>query len=189
MLSFDSHTSQGGKGELLFYGEKGPVRLRSRTEETQLHLGLLTLAQALGLQLSCQYDVIISSAPCTLPASPPASLCNEFHLLLLKLGKLSDTGSGLTLPRGSRCLLGAEIAFWALSFPHQLLRPTADVGRGVSRAARIRSTHVTQGGVAETRAKEDRLQVSDSTEGGGKQGKKRGAVAEPRQDLGRPLGR
>lgn len=60
---------------------------------------------------------------------------------------------------------------------------------GGSRAARIHSTHVTQGGVAETCAKEDRLQVSDSKDGGGKPGKKRGAVAEPSQDLGRPLGR
>lgn len=131
-----------------------------------------------------------------LPASPPAFPCNEFHLLLLKLlGNCQTPGLQLTpqrqqaLPRGSRCLLGAEIAFWALSFPHQLLRPTADAGRGVSRAVRIHSTHVTQGGVAETRAKEDRLQESDSKDEGGKPGKKRGAVAEPRQDLGGPLGR
>lgn len=115
-----------------------------------------------------------------LPASPPASLCNEFHLLLLKLlGNCQTPGLGLALPRGSRCLLGAEIAFWALSFPRQLLRPTADVGGGVSRAARIRSTHGTQGGVAETRAEEDRLQVSDSKDGGGKQGKKRGLWQSP----------
>lgn len=63
------------------------------------------------------------------------------------------------------------------------------MGGGISRAARIHSTHGTQGGVAETRAEEDRLQVSDSKDGGGKQGKKRGAVAEPRQDLGKAFGK
>lgn len=99
MLPLDSHTSQGGKGELLFYGEKGPARLRNRTEETQLHLELLALAQACGLQFSCQYDVIVPSAPLFpmngLPASPPASLCNEFHLLLLTLlGNCQTPGLG-----------------------------------------------------------------------------------------------
>lgn len=80
-----------------FMGRK--ARLRGWTEETQLHLGLLALAQARGLQFSCQYDVIVPSAPLypmnDLPASPPASLYNEFHLLLLKLlGNCQTPGLG-----------------------------------------------------------------------------------------------
>lgn len=145
MLLLDSHTSQGGKGELVFYGEKGPERLRSRTEETQLCLELLVLAQALGLQFSCQYGVIVPSVP-PVPYERSSSFTTCLSMqrvsspLAQTAGKLSDTGSGAdspqrqqALPRGSRCLLGAEITFWALSFPHQLLRPTADAGReGVS---------------------------------------------------------
>lgn len=130
--------------------------------------------------------------PCTCQRPVSFTTCLSavsFLSSCLNCWETQTLGLELNLPRGSRCLTGAETAILGPFLPSPAPQTHSWAGQGgVSRAATIQSTYITQGGVAETCAKEDGLQVSSSNDERGKQGKKRGcdrAPPRPRKAFGK----